>query len=357
MAAGGAASSAAVSRFGASQTAGVAAQSAATPETFACDSLTVAVYGGSFGDAVRAGSITPLQETYGVSVLEDQGASTVTLGKLREQQGNPTIDIAWMDGGVSEIAQAEGLVDTIDLAALAHVNDLFPEAIHRDQDGNVFALTGGFYAIGMAYNTDTIETPPVSWKDLWKPEYAGRVTTASPANATWPNWFAHMAGVYGGNLDNVDPFIDAMADLDVVAFWDAAGQADNLYQSGEAHVGVHVAGSVWALADKGLPMAYVVPTEGAVAGDVRAHIVKGTKCKDLAMKSLELMISPEGQRAMVDVLYLAPANTTTEISEQARERMPYGAEGTMEDLIIPDWFAINERKQQWIDLWNREVLG
>ena len=319
--------------------------------------LTVALYGGRFGEGIREGSIKAFQQATGGRVLEEQGVSTVTLGKLRQQKGNPAIDVAWIDGGVSELAQAEGLVDAIDLGALPHAKDLFPEAIHKDKGGKVFALTGGFYAIGMSYNKDTIKTPPGSWKDLWRPEYAGKVTTASPVNATWPNWFAHMATVFGGNLDNVDAALNAMKQLKVAAYWDAAGQSDNLFQSGEAQVGVHIHGNSWGLRDKGLPFVFVVPAEGVVAGDIRVHLVKGAKNRDLALKYLDAVISPAGQKGLLDYLSLGPGSQKAEIPPKIRERMPYGPTGGMKNLVIPDWFAINERKPKWIERWNKEVLG
>jgi putative spermidine/putrescine transport system substrate-binding protein len=318
--------------------------------------ITVAIYGGRFGEAIREGSIKAFQEKAGAKVLEEQGVSTVTLGKLRQQKGNPSIDVAWIDGGVSELALAEGLVEPIDLAALSHARALFPEAIQKDRSGQVFAITGGFYAIGMSYHKERIKNPPAAWKDLWRPEYAGRVTTASPVNATWPNWFAHMAKVFGGDLDRVDGVLNAMKQLKVAAFWDAAGQSDNLFQSGEVEVGVHIHGNAWGLRDRGLPIVYVVPTEGAVAGDIRVHLVKATRNKDLALKYIDAVISPAGQAGLMEYISAAPANQQVAIPAKAKERMPYGG-GSMKNLVMPDWQAINERKPRWIERWNKEVLG
>jgi putative spermidine/putrescine transport system substrate-binding protein len=318
--------------------------------------ITVAIYGGRFGEAIREGSIKAFTEKTGTKVLEEQGVSTVTVGKLRQQKGSPSIDVAWIDGGVSELALAEDLVEPIDLSALSGAKDLFPEAIHKDRRGQVYAITGGFYAIGLSYNKEKIKNPPASWKDLWRPEYAGRVTTASPVNATWPNWFAHMAKVYGGNLDQIDGIINAMKQLKVAAFWDAAGQSDNLFQSGEVDVGVQVHGNSWGLRDKGLPIVYVVPTEGAVAGDIRVHLAKGTKNKPLALKYIDAVISPAGQAGLMEYISAAPANQRAEIPAKVKDRMPYGA-GSMKNLVIPDWQAINERKPKWIERWNKEVLG
>jgi putative spermidine/putrescine transport system substrate-binding protein len=334
-----------------------AAAGAALPSRAAAQGqLTVALYGGRFGEAIREGSIKEFQQKTGARVLEEQGVSTVTLGKLRQQKGNPSIDVAWIDGGVSEMALAEDLVEPIDVAKLSHGKDLLPAAIQKDKSGQVFAVTGGFYSIGLSYNKEKIKNPPAAWKDLWRPEYAGRVTTASPVNATWPNWFAHMAKVFGGDLDHVDGFIDAMKKLKVSAFWDAAGQSDNLFQSGEADIGVQTHGNSWGLRDRGLPIVFVVPTEGAVAGDIRVHVAKGTKNRDLALKYIDAVLSPAGQQGLMEYISAAPANQRVEVPGKVRERMPYGA-GSMKNLYIPDWQAINERKPKWIERWNKEVLG
>ncbi len=318
--------------------------------------ITVATYGGRFGEAIREGSIKAFQEKTGARVLEEPGVSTVTVGKLRQQKGSPSIDVAWIDGCVSELALADDLLEPIDLSALGQARDLFPEAIHKDRQGRVYAITGGFYSIGMSYNKDRIKNPPASWKDLWRPEYAGRVTTASPVNATWPNWFAHMAKVYGGDLDHPDAFLAAMKQLKVAAFWDAAGQSDNLFQSGEVEVGVHIHGNSWGLRDRGLPIVYVVPTEGAVAGDIRVHLVKGSRNKELALKYIDAVLSPAGQKGLMEYISAGPANQRAEIPAKVRDRMPYGS-GSMKNLAIPDWQAINERKPRWIERWNKEVLG
>ena len=52
---------------------------------------------------------------------------------------------------------------------------------------------------------------------------------------------------------------------------------------GEAIIGAHFNVGAWDLADKGLPIGFVVPKEGAWATDARLHLVKGTPKKDLGV--------------------------------------------------------------------------
>src|SRR5271163_4069227 len=91
------------------------------------DSITVAYYGGSWGDAMQKCMVTPFTAETGVKVEVEPGVSSVTIAKLRQQKGHPAIDVAWMDGGISEIAGSEGLVAAIDPKAVPNVANMIPE--------------------------------------------------------------------------------------------------------------------------------------------------------------------------------------------------------------------------------------
>jgi putative spermidine/putrescine transport system substrate-binding protein len=37
--------------------------------------------------------------------------------------------------------------------------------------------------------------------------------------------------------------------------------------------------------------------------------------------------------------------------------MPWGPTGSVKNLAIPDWGAINAKRQALTDIWNRQVAG
>src|SRR3546814_9722822 len=71
------------------------------------ETITVATYGGEWGDAIRDCLTQPFSKATGYEVIPEPGVAGVTLAKLKQQAGNPTIDVAWMDGGVSELRSEE----------------------------------------------------------------------------------------------------------------------------------------------------------------------------------------------------------------------------------------------------------
>src|SRR3546814_16603782 len=95
------------------------------------------------------------------------------------------------------------------------------------------------------------------------------------------------------------------------------------------------------MADKGLPVAYVVPKEGALGGDIRLHISKGTKHLKAAQSFVNFAIAPKQAACMSNCLYIGPATAGTVLDEKAKKRMPWGASGSIKNLAITNWEAVN----------------
>lgn len=71
-----------------------------------------------------------------------------------------------------------GLLQKLDKNRLPVLANLNPAYMDQPFDpGNQYTIPyeGGLDAI--VYNSDTVETPPTSYADLWNPEYAGRIVT------------------------------------------------------------------------------------------------------------------------------------------------------------------------------------
>ncbi len=322
---------------------------------WAQQTLTVAVYGGEWGEAISKAILKPFEQKTGVRIVVDPGVSTVTLSKLKQQKGNPVIDVAWIDGGVSELAADDGLLEMLNTKAMANVANMVPEAVYKTKGGEVFALSTGYYALGLVYNREKVTSTPTSYMDLWKPEFASKMTMPSPANAMGVPLFVHLAQLNGGSINNMKPAVDLLKRAKPATFFDTSGIATNLFQSGEVIIGAHYASAAWYMADKGLPIAYAVPMEGAASGDIRVHVVKGTKNRGIAEKLADFAVSAEAQKALAEILYVAPVTKGVELTAKARERMPYGAGGSMKDLKIPDWQAVNAKRAELTELWNKEV--
>src|SRR5690242_19701717 len=125
-------------------------------------SITVAWYGGNWGDAFRTCVAEPFTKATGIGVNAEIGTSTVTLAKLQQQKAAPTIDAAWMDGGISELALAADVIDNLDAGAIKNYANVLPQAIYKS--GNTtYAVGTGYYSLGLTYNKQKVKEAPTSW--------------------------------------------------------------------------------------------------------------------------------------------------------------------------------------------------
>jgi putative spermidine/putrescine transport system substrate-binding protein len=321
------------------------------------ESITVATYGGEWGAAMQACIIDPFTKHTGIRVVPEPGVSGVTLNKLRQQKNAPTLDAVWIDGGVSEITAADGLLAPIDPAKVPAVSGMVPEGVYKDADGKIFAVSTGFYSLGLAYSTRDIKQAPVSWLDLWKPEFAGAVTFPSPSNAMGVPFIVHLAGLVGGDADNVTPAFERLKQLKVSAYFDTAGAGTNLFQSGEVVVGAHYASSAYAMRDQKLPIGFVVPKEGAIGGDIRLHLVANSGKQAAAETFVNYAIGAGPAKCMAERIYVGPATAGVDLSDNAKQRMPWGPDGSIKSLALPDWNKINANRAAIIEAFNKTVVA
>lgn len=321
----------------------------------AADTLAVATYGGEWGDAIRDCISAPFEKSTGNKVIPEPGVSGVTLAKLKQQAGNPTIDVAWLDGGISELADDAGLLANLDIASIPNLKDVLTQAIYKSQNGKTYAVSTGFYAVGLVYNSRDVKVPPSSWNDLWKPEYQGVVTIPAVANAMGIPFLLAINKLAGGSGTDVSKGLAKIKTLKTFGFFDTAGNATNSFQSSEVDIGAAYASGAWALADQKLPITYVVPKEGAIGGDIRLHIVKNTRHLEAAQAFVNFAIAPAQAACMSNRLYLGPATYGVKLTDTAAARMPWGKSGSIANLILTDWATVNAQRGQIAQRWNETL--
>lgn len=317
-------------------------------------SITVAWYGGNWGEAFQACVAAPFTEKTGIAVVADIGTSTTTLAKLQQQVSAPTIDVAYMDGGISELAEAAGVLAPIDLSTLSNGKNLSERAAYREGD-HVFAVGGGYYSLGLTYNTQEISETPTSWEDLWNEDYAGAVTIPSPSNSAGIPFIFFLNKMLGGTPSDMTATFERLKELDAGLFFDSSGAASNAFQSGEVIIGAHFNVGAWGLADGGLPIAFTVPKEGVWATDARLHLIKNGPNPEGAAQFIDMALSAEAASCLAEKLYLGPAVSNVELTSEVSRKLPWGETGSIENLLLFDWKDINARRAELTETWNREI--
>jgi putative spermidine/putrescine transport system substrate-binding protein len=318
------------------------------------DRITVAWYGGNWGTAFNTCVAQPFTKATGITVSPEIGNSTTTLAKLQQQKDAPTIDVAYMDGGVSEVAQAAGVLETLEPTRLKNMAGMLPEGIYK-QGAGAFAISSGYYSLGLTYNTKEVKKAPTSWKELWNPAYAGAIAVPSVASSGGIPFAFFLNQVWSPDAKQIAPALGKLRELDTAVMYDSSGAASNAFQSGEATIGAHFSVGAWDLIDKGLPIGFVVPKEGAWATDARLHLVKNSKNRAAAEAFIDYAMTPAAASCLAEKLYLGPAVKDVKVPSSVARKLPWGETGSVADLRLFDWGVINARRAEVTDAWNREI--
>ena len=315
--------------------------------------LYVAGYGGTFEQTIRKEIIPAFEKKHSVTVEYVAGNSTDTLAKLQAQKSNQQIDVAIVDDGPMYQAIQLGFCDKI---SSLPKDDLYSTALFKDDK----AVAIGLVATGLMYNTKYFKdkgwAPPTSWNDLKDPKYK-KMVVIPPINNTYGLHALMMfARMNGGGEKNIDPgfkVIEKDVNPNVLAYEPSPGKMTELFQSGQAVLGVWGTGRVQSFADTGFPVDFVYPKEGAVSLLVTACPIAKQNASPLASEFIKAMLEPNIQLIFLKDYGYGPVVKKVQVPPDLAKMAPVGERAAK--LINPDWDTINAHRQEWTNRWNREV--
>ncbi len=317
--------------------------------------FTLAGYGGSFEKTMREQVLPPFAAKHNLRIEYVAGNSTDTLAKLQAQRGNQVIDAIIVDDG--PMYQAVELGFCGDLAAADVYKDVY--SIMKFKSNKAIGV--GMVGTGIMYNKKVFDDnkwpAPTSWEDLKDPKYRKKLVIPPLNNTYGLHAVVMMARVRGGGEKNIDPGFKAFKDdigPNVLAYEPSPGKMTELFQSGQAVIGVWGSGRAKALADQtGFPIQFMYPKEGGLALGVAACPIAGSKNSAEAQAFLQHMVSPQIQLILATGAGFGPTNQTVKLDDKQRQGLPYGDE--VKSLIAVDWDTINPAREGWNRRWTREI--
>jgi spermidine/putrescine-binding protein len=154
---------------------------------------------------------------------------------------------------------------------------LYPEAV--DKDRRYAALF--FFALGIAYNKDKFKqagiAEPTSWKDLWDPKLSGHISIPDIVNIQGRDFIIQTARLNGGGEDTPDKGIDQIAKIKAHSYYTGSNTVQAQLESGDVWVTVWNNMRAGAMAERGLPIRFVMPKEGTIGNTDTIAMVATTK--------------------------------------------------------------------------------
>ncbi|MCY1125808.1 putative 2-aminoethylphosphonate ABC transporter substrate-binding protein [Frigidibacter sp. RF13] len=218
----------------------------------------------------------------------------VVTAKLLAEKNNPQADVVWGLAATSLLVlKTEGMLEPYSPAGLDALDPRF-----KDGDNPPSWVGMDAWVASVCYNTVEGEklglTPPTSWADLTKPEYAGHIVMPNPASSGTgfldvSSWL-QMMGEEGGWA-----YMDGLHQ-NIAAYTHSGSKPCKMAAAGETVMGVSFAFRGAKSKNEGAPIDVIVPEEG-IGWDMEATaIVAGTDALDAAKTLVDWTISPAAMK-------------------------------------------------------------
>ena len=133
------------------------------------------------------------------------------VAQIKAAQGFSPYDAAPNDEPPHLIGISEGYLGRRNASALKNLDAVYPELLQKSQG---YGVPATYSLVGIAYNTTLVKSPPLSWADLWKPEFKGKVGIARTSSNLGLATLAIAAKTFGGSESNLDVGWDRLKALD-----------------------------------------------------------------------------------------------------------------------------------------------
>jgi len=313
--------------------------------------LVVGLFGGSFADDAKTCHIASFEKKSGAKALVKLGSSSQFAAAIRATAGKSDFDVVAIDNSLAVQLRKEQLLQNIDKAKLTNGADIAPQAFDKEGQYVVF-MTG---ATAIVYDTRQVKTPPTSWFDLLKPEFANKISIGDISGTSGVQFLMALNKVKGGSYANMQPGFEAIKPFvkSSVTLYTQADQIVSLFERQEIAAAVWYPDRAGSVIDKGLPLAVVYPKEGGVGILPALVIPRGAKNPELALKYIDEVLSKEGQTCFAERKYAGPVNTKVNLSAKAAKIVPY--KESFDNLWLPDPEAVSKSLPDWTRRWQREI--
>ncbi|WP_087003264.1 ABC transporter substrate-binding protein [Rhizobium sullae] len=323
---------------------------AAAQEPKKGDELVVGIWGGAQERIVKEYVEKPLVEKYGCKISYVLGGTGDRRARAYAERGRPSFDVLYLNIFESRQAVKDGVTQE-PTAAVKNFEALYPSA-----------RKGGY---GVAFNPCTIvydktkaSKPITSWKDMWNPEWKGRIAWPDGLGAEGISALMMTARAFGGTEKDFDMVVDKVKQLKPFAAIQASqAQLFEMFDQKLADLSVEFGSFTQSYVESRNPnIAIAAPSEGQALSMNVACITVGTKNQKLAEEWINLHLSEPCMLAYAREIYYSPTVNNITLPDDLKKKLVVG-ESQVSQLVDFDWDYINANRAKWQARYDREIAG
>lgn len=322
--------------------------------------IKVGNYGGQFTATQKKYAGDLFTRRTGAKVQYIDANTSDHLNKLIASKGREApYDVVYLDLDVQANAIKAGVLEKFDASQVPNYQFIYDEAKNKQGYGPGMMI----YTIGIAYNPQKFKEAgipePTSWLDLWNPKLAGKVMIPDLSSIQGRAFLIAISRIEGGDEAHPEKGIAKIAQLKYHSIYTSSAQVESLFPTGDIWAAPFADGRTWGLIDKGVPLKYLRPKEGAVVGMGMLDVVKGSKHQKEAYEYIDAVLDAFSQLGQAYEIPYGPTNRLLAPIMAAYPNISKKFTASLSELkqaYVPNWPAYNEGAEKAIDLWNREVV-
>ncbi len=319
--------------------------------------LTVSTWGGITSDGIRDEVGPEFEKLTGAKLAFDIGGQGARYNKLLAQKGNQSADVFFGTDEAVVGGLRAGVLQPAEQAAVPNFTDVHDWAVTvtAPAAGQIAGVPYTMISYALAYNPDTVKTPPTSWGDLWRPEFQGKLAYAAAGHSQMPALVILAAELAGGSVTNVDPGFTKLAQLrpnKLTYFWTDWAP---MLKTGDTIGATEFDYYLEAMKMQGYPVEYVFPREGAIGSPELVALVAGSKNREIAQVFMSLMIDPKVQEVFAVKTFQGPTNMKTRVPADIAAKMSYG-EDKLKRVRFFDPVVCLDNRPVWTERMTTEVI-
>jgi putative spermidine/putrescine transport system substrate-binding protein len=315
--------------------------------------FTIAMSGGSWGDGNRKVFVeqSGFAEKHNLEMQYSIQIEGVAVAKGLANCGKPIFDTNLCFNANSAKLYDAGCAVDLNRDWVPNWKDIRPAAHF-----GTYAFGYTFAINALTYNKEKVKPAPQSFEDLWNPKYKGKVGIPSYG---WVGmyWLHAINKYFGGDEENVQPGIDALADLmkkQKPHVPDTVDLVKKLFHQGELWLMPFWDGRTRQLIDEGSPVGFAY-IKDMMALCMTAPCLKGVKNPKLVHDFINTTLNPERQVALAKIFKYSGTNRKCKLPPELEHiRTP---ENELEKAAKLDWVKIIRGIETNMELWNKQVLG
>ncbi|WKE67313.1 extracellular solute-binding protein [Gallaecimonas kandeliae] len=209
------------------------------------------------------------------------------------------------------LMQKDGLIQKLDKSKLANFKNLDPALLNKAYDpGNQYSVPYFWGSTAIGVNTDDIDPKAItSWKDLFKPEYKGKLLLTDDVREVFQ--IGLKLNGYSANSTDPEQIKKAYETLKPLVANTQVFNSDAPrmpYLSGDVDIGMIWNGEVYMANKEGGKLAYVYPKEGAIFWVDSFAVPSHAEHPDAALQFINYMMRPQVAKACVEYVGYATPN-------------------------------------------------